>query len=224
MWSLLTQWVNKFFNGIFVWCHTSLSLSLVNAFGLNGQGSRAVDLYISMPRQMHNEITNICVLNACSHSGLLNEARFIFEKISPKTVYITTAMVSQLNLSFQPMNCLFSIRLIVWAGYTCLMKLRHWSTILNVFILLMLRCIVSWFLMRNRILFVGESFQWQWCPVLELNVILLYPKRFSPKWTNYSLIYKIIWFRRWFFSETPIHQLGIRIDLWKSENKFKDLL
>ena len=85
--------------------HLFLSLCLVNAFGLNGEGSCAVDLYMSMPEQMRNEITNICVLNACSHSGLLNEARSIFEKISPRTVYITTTMVSHPNLSFQLANC-----------------------------------------------------------------------------------------------------------------------
>lgn len=80
---------------------------LVNAFGLNGQGSQAVDLYTRMPEQMRNEITHVCVLNACSHSGLLKEARSIFEKVFPKTTNITTAMVSRSDLPPQENEFLF---------------------------------------------------------------------------------------------------------------------
>ena len=66
---------------------------LVNAFGQNGMGSRAVDLYKRIPSHMRNNIIHLCVLNACSHSGLVNEARSIFNEISIKTEKITTAMV-----------------------------------------------------------------------------------------------------------------------------------
>ena len=70
-----------------------MPLLLVNAYGRNGIGSRAVDLYRQMPPAMHNSIIHLCVLNACSHSGLLGEARAIFNAISPQTDKITTAMV-----------------------------------------------------------------------------------------------------------------------------------
>ena len=72
---------------------------VVNAYGLNGMGSRAVDLYKRMPADMRNEITHICVLNACSHSGLVSDARSIFDEISSKTTKITTTMVSHPHLS-----------------------------------------------------------------------------------------------------------------------------
>jgi pentatricopeptide repeat protein len=71
---------------------------LVNAFGQNGMGSRAIDLYNRITLQMRNNIIHLCVLNACSHSGLLNEARSIFNEISPKTEKITTAMVGHFYL------------------------------------------------------------------------------------------------------------------------------
>ena len=99
--SLIESWSN----------HTYICFSLVNAFGLNGQGSKAVDLYTNMPNPMRNEITHTSVLNACSHSGLLNEARLIFEKIVPKTANSTTAMVSQSDLSLQQVSCSYSLSL-----------------------------------------------------------------------------------------------------------------
>jgi len=40
-----------------------------------------------------NEITHICSINACSHSGLIREARSIFESIQMKTEKIYVAMV-----------------------------------------------------------------------------------------------------------------------------------
>ena len=64
-------------------------------------GSRAVDLYKRMSSGMRNHIVDLCVLNACSHSGLLNEARSIFNAISTKSEKITTAMVSYFSF------CLF---------------------------------------------------------------------------------------------------------------------
>ena len=66
---------------------------LVNAYGLNGQGIQAIELYHQMSKELINEVTYICVLNACSHSGLVNEARAIFENISNKTERIYTTIV-----------------------------------------------------------------------------------------------------------------------------------
>ena len=66
---------------------------LGNAFGLNGMGLQAVDLYRQMPNHLRDHISHVCVLNACSHAGLLSEARHIFNKISAKTSVIITTMV-----------------------------------------------------------------------------------------------------------------------------------
>ena len=59
-----------------------MSLFLVNAYGLNGFGREAVELYYKIPMDMIDNIINLCVLNACSHSSLINEARQIFNHIS----------------------------------------------------------------------------------------------------------------------------------------------
>ena len=56
-------------------------------------GYEAVDLYRRMPVVFQNEISHICVLNACSHSGLVNEAHSIFNEIKVKTEKIITTMV-----------------------------------------------------------------------------------------------------------------------------------
>ncbi len=65
----------------------------VNAFGLNGRGPEAIDLYRQISIDLRNEVSHICVMNACSHSGLLDEARSIFNEINIKTEQITTTMV-----------------------------------------------------------------------------------------------------------------------------------
>ncbi|CAF3883915.1 unnamed protein product [Rotaria sordida] len=65
----------------------------VNGFGLNGMGSEAIKLYREMPNNLRNEVTHICVLNACSHSGFLHEAQNIYNVISFKTEKIVTVMV-----------------------------------------------------------------------------------------------------------------------------------
>ncbi|CAM4960282.1 unnamed protein product [Rotaria socialis] len=46
-----------------------------------------------MPNNLQDEVSSICVLNACSHSGLLNEAHSIFNEVSHKTKKIITAML-----------------------------------------------------------------------------------------------------------------------------------
>ena len=64
-----------------------------SSYGLNGKGSEAVELYRRMPLDLVNERAQMCVLNACSHSGLLDEARSFFTEISTKSEKIYTAMV-----------------------------------------------------------------------------------------------------------------------------------
>ena len=56
-------------------------------------GLEAVDLYRKMPEHLRNEVTYVCVLNACSHSGLVDDAHFIFNEVPRKERYTVTAMV-----------------------------------------------------------------------------------------------------------------------------------
>jgi pentatricopeptide repeat protein len=56
-------------------------------------GLQAIELYRKMPSELINEVTYICVLNACSHSGLIDEARSIFRNIEIKTEKIYGTMV-----------------------------------------------------------------------------------------------------------------------------------
>jgi hypothetical protein len=76
-----------------------MNLFLVNAYGLNGLGREAVQLYYRIPIEMIDDIINLCVLNACSHSSLINEAREIFKNISldKRTAKIYTTMVTHTN-------------------------------------------------------------------------------------------------------------------------------
>ena len=66
---------------------------LVNAYGRSGMALEAIDLYHKMPESSRNSVTHTCVLNACSHSGLVDDARSIFNKIKVKTEKIITVMV-----------------------------------------------------------------------------------------------------------------------------------
>ncbi|CAF1488053.1 unnamed protein product [Adineta steineri] len=67
--------------------------SMINGYGLNGMSYEPIDIYEQMPENMKNEMTHICILNACSHSGLVNQAQIIFNKILIKTTNIITTMV-----------------------------------------------------------------------------------------------------------------------------------
>ncbi|CAF1573374.1 unnamed protein product [Adineta steineri] len=60
-------------------------------------GLEAIDLYRKMPNKLRNEISYSCILNACSHSGLLDEAYSIFNEISHKTQQVITTMVDCLS-------------------------------------------------------------------------------------------------------------------------------
>ncbi len=53
----------------------------------------AVELYGRMPKELIVDKTYVCVLNACSHSGFVNEARAIFQNIPMKTKWHYTVMV-----------------------------------------------------------------------------------------------------------------------------------
>ena len=57
-------------------------------------GSEAVALFNRIPPEIINDHTYVCVLNACSHSRLVNEARAIFSTISTKDKMIYTTMVN----------------------------------------------------------------------------------------------------------------------------------
>ena len=70
-----------------------LTFFSVNAYGRNGMGEEAIDLYRQMPEQIRNPVTHMCVLNACSHAGLVDQARLIFDRIHTKTDKIIVTMV-----------------------------------------------------------------------------------------------------------------------------------
>ncbi|UJR24040.1 hypothetical protein I4U23_027005 [Adineta vaga] len=74
--------------------------AMINSYGLNGMGHDAIELYHRMPSKMIDEKTYTCILNACSHSGLVDEARTIFSTIQMKDEWIYTAMIDCLSRSF----------------------------------------------------------------------------------------------------------------------------
>jgi pentatricopeptide repeat protein len=76
-----------------------VSLS-VNSYGLNGEGVEAVALFHRIPRKFIDDVTYVCVLNACSHSGLVDQARAIFSTIEVKFDMIYTTMVSAIHCSW----------------------------------------------------------------------------------------------------------------------------
>ncbi|CAF1456564.1 unnamed protein product [Adineta ricciae] len=73
--------------------HAFLYTTMINCYGLNGMGMQALELFSHMPKQFIHEVTYICILNACSHSGLVDEARSIFQKIESKTPTVWTTMI-----------------------------------------------------------------------------------------------------------------------------------
>ena len=58
---------------------------------------QAIELYRQMPEKFIGETAHVCVLNACSHSGLVDEARSIFRNIETKTVNIYVTMVCDID-------------------------------------------------------------------------------------------------------------------------------
>ncbi|CAF1012104.1 unnamed protein product [Adineta steineri] len=67
--------------------------SMINSYGLNGMGYEAIELFNKMPSKLILEETYVCVLNACSHSRLVEQAQKIFSNIENKTENICTTMV-----------------------------------------------------------------------------------------------------------------------------------
>ncbi|CAF3517094.1 unnamed protein product [Rotaria socialis] len=67
--------------------------SMIHGYGLNGKSVEAIQHYHRLPKDFIDEITNISVLNACSHSGLIDEACSIFQSIRNKTETIYSAMI-----------------------------------------------------------------------------------------------------------------------------------
>ncbi|CAF1356880.1 unnamed protein product [Rotaria magnacalcarata] len=67
--------------------------TMVNSYGLNGMGMQAIALFHQIPREFLHEATYVCALNACSHSGLVDEARLIFKNIEMKTMRIYSTMI-----------------------------------------------------------------------------------------------------------------------------------
>ena len=68
--------------------------SLVNSYGLNGMGEEAIALFRRTPKELINERAVVCVLNACSHAGLVEQGLRIFDGVTNKTDRIFTTMVS----------------------------------------------------------------------------------------------------------------------------------
>ncbi|CAF0912851.1 unnamed protein product [Adineta steineri] len=56
-------------------------------------GIQAIELFRQISEKFLDEITYVCILNACSHSGLVDEAQSIFKNISIKTECIYGAMI-----------------------------------------------------------------------------------------------------------------------------------
>ncbi|CAF4828155.1 unnamed protein product, partial [Rotaria magnacalcarata] len=71
--------------------------TMVNSYGLNGMGVQAIALFHQIPRELLHEATYVCALNACSHSGLVDEARLIFKNIEMKTMRIYSTMIDCLS-------------------------------------------------------------------------------------------------------------------------------
>lgn len=73
-------------------------LYLVHANGLNGKGKEAIELFNRIPLEMIDNWIYVCVLNACSHSGLIEEGEKIFNLIpqQQRTEKIYTSMVSDI--------------------------------------------------------------------------------------------------------------------------------
>ena len=66
-------------------------------------GKEAIELFNRIPTEMINNWVYVCVLNACSHSGLIEEAEKIFNMIpqEKRTGQIYTSMVDGFARSFQ---------------------------------------------------------------------------------------------------------------------------
>ena len=66
-------------------------------------GIEAIELFNRIPSNMLDDVIYICVLNACSHSGLADQAWKIFETIpsNQRTEQIYTTMVIVINKEYE---------------------------------------------------------------------------------------------------------------------------
>ncbi|CAF3482621.1 unnamed protein product [Adineta steineri] len=71
--------------------------NMISCYGSNGMGAQAIELYYKMPKAFLDEGTYVCILNACSHSGLVQDARSIFQSIQMKTEKIYSAIIDCLS-------------------------------------------------------------------------------------------------------------------------------
>ena len=62
---------------------------------MNGLGQEALQLFHQVPKEMMDHRIYVCVLNACSHSGLVDQAWKIFSNIpiEERNERIYTSMV-----------------------------------------------------------------------------------------------------------------------------------
>ena len=75
---------------------------LVNVYGLNGEGVKAIELFEHIPPNQRDSWMFVCVLNACSHSKLIEQAEKIFSdiQIEQRNEQIYTIMVNCFQLDF----------------------------------------------------------------------------------------------------------------------------
>ncbi|CAF2070889.1 unnamed protein product [Rotaria magnacalcarata] len=71
--------------------------AMINTYGLNGMGTQAVELYSQMPTEFIHDAIHVSLLNACSHSGLIDQAHAIFKSVQLKTDKIYTSMIDCLS-------------------------------------------------------------------------------------------------------------------------------
>jgi pentatricopeptide repeat protein len=86
-------------------------------------GFEAIQLFSKIPLKILNDRTYVCILNACSHSGLVDQAKKIFQNIQNKTEIISTTMVNKLY--FLSTIILFVLRSIVLVDHFFGMKLKQ---------------------------------------------------------------------------------------------------
>ena len=81
---------------------------LVNAYGLNGMGLEAIDLYRQIRDYLHSEVSYICVLNACLILVFLIKLdRFSMKfriKQRLRLLWFSLFFISSINLLSLPCN------------------------------------------------------------------------------------------------------------------------
>ena len=61
---------------------------------MHGLCNEALEVFRRVPSTLLNEVTILCILNACSHSGFVEKAQEIFDNSDYKSHKIYTAMVT----------------------------------------------------------------------------------------------------------------------------------